>query len=125
MLDESAGEWWGYSRTHGWVVVDWNDPRNRPGYESSRKLHLVRCRDWGEAAIPWLSWPSECVSGKDRLNSVSAGSVRQQELDAACQYQQDFYRLHCRLDAVRPLLADYVPFAAGKRLFDLCDRLAL
>lgn len=36
-------EWWGYSKEHGWVVLDRDIPSNAPGLKES--LLFFRCRD--------------------------------------------------------------------------------
>jgi len=36
-------EWWGFSKEHGWVVLDRSIPANRPGVRED--LLFLRCRD--------------------------------------------------------------------------------
>lgn len=36
-------QWWGYSKEHGWVVLDRRIPSNAPGLKAD--LVFVRCRD--------------------------------------------------------------------------------
>ena len=36
-------QWWGYSKEHGWVVLDRSVPRNAPGIKDD--LMFFRCRD--------------------------------------------------------------------------------
>jgi len=36
-------QWWGYSKEHGWVVMDRSVPTNTPGLQSD--LLFFRCRD--------------------------------------------------------------------------------
>ncbi|MBI3917717.1 MAG: hypothetical protein HY322_12010 [Betaproteobacteria bacterium] len=36
-------QWWGYSKEHGWVVLDRSIPRNVPGIKED--LLFLRCRD--------------------------------------------------------------------------------
>lgn len=36
-------QWWGYSKEHGWVVLDRTIPSNAPGIKSD--LLFLRCRD--------------------------------------------------------------------------------
>lgn len=36
-------QWWGYSKEHGWVVLDQSIPSNAPGIEDD--LLFFRCRD--------------------------------------------------------------------------------
>jgi hypothetical protein len=36
-------EWWGYSKEHGWVVLDRSIPSNRPGIKED--LTFFRCKD--------------------------------------------------------------------------------
>lgn len=38
-----APQWWGYSREHGWVVLDRTVPGNEPGV--SAQLRFFRCKD--------------------------------------------------------------------------------
>ena len=40
---DSDLQWWGYSREHGWVVLDRRIPCNMPG--ASMGLLFMRCRD--------------------------------------------------------------------------------
>ena len=37
-------DWWGYSKVHGWVVLDRNIPNNKPN--SQDNLVFLRCSDW-------------------------------------------------------------------------------
>src|SRR5271166_2689954 len=68
MIQESESEWWGFSHHHGWVVLDWGDPRNRPRYETPRRFYLIRCRDWAEVPIRWSDWsPPAYLSAKDQI----------------------------------------------------------
>ena len=36
-------QWWGYSKEHGWVVLDRRIPSNAPGLKTD--LLFLRCRD--------------------------------------------------------------------------------
>ena len=47
-------EWWGYNNEHGWVVLDRNNPPNRPGIKGD--LHFLRCRDWKPFEAKRESW---------------------------------------------------------------------
>ena len=40
---ESDMQWWGYSKEHGWVVLDRRIPCNAPGIK--KDLLFLRCRD--------------------------------------------------------------------------------
>src|SRR5262245_55274821 len=91
MIPEHDNEWWGFSQTHGWVLVDWNDPRNRPGFESPRRLYLIRCQDWAEIPIRWSTWtPPGYVSTKDRIAALPAHS-RESALEQIGALQETFY----------------------------------
>ncbi len=125
MIQESKSEWWGFSRHHGWVVLDWNDPRNRPGAESPRRLYLIRCRDWAEAPIRWSDWsPPAYTSAKDQI-PAQPGPDQKSALEMVQALQEAFYSVHSRLEAIRSLHPRYITFLAGKRLFDLCGSLGL
>ncbi len=125
MIQESENEWWGFSQDHGWVVLDWNDHRNRPGFETPRRLYLIRCRDWAEAPIRWSDWsPPAYTSVEDQI-AAQAGADRRKEFEKVEALQKEFYSLHSRLEAIRPLHPRYIPFPVGKRLFDLCASLNL
>lgn len=59
--------WWGHSLEHGWIVLNWADRRNRPG-RSPRFLHMLRCRDDAEIAVPFGSWsPPEFTDADQRI----------------------------------------------------------
>src|SRR5579864_2852773 len=91
MISESENEWWGFSQTHGWVLVDWNDPRNRPGFESPRHLYLIRCQDWAEIPIWWSTWtPPAYVSIKDRIAALPTTS-RESALEQIRTLQEAFH----------------------------------
>ncbi|MFH1870998.1 MAG: hypothetical protein ABIG36_10300 [Pseudomonadota bacterium] len=47
-------EWWGYSKEHGWVVLDRSIPSNKPG--SSEDLLFFRCRDLKTFLVPKNEW---------------------------------------------------------------------
>ena len=52
---EELVPWWGYSREHGWVVLDRTVPCNAPGIKV--ELLFVRCRDvtaFPEARERWV-----------------------------------------------------------------------
>jgi hypothetical protein len=126
MLIESEDQWWGFNASNGWMVVDWTDPSNRPGYEAVRKLYMIRCRDWHEVSIRWSDWSTPgYVSAKDRL--VASGSMAQQSGEAAelQQAQDAFYRVNARLCALREMQKDFISFSTAKRFFDLCATLKL
>ena len=122
---ESESEWWGFSQHDGWMVLDWNDPRNRPGVESPRRLYLIRCRDWSEVSIRCSDWISPTyLSAQDWI--AAHPDLNQTELlERVRALQEFFYPVHSRLEAVRPLHADYISFAKGKWFFDLCDSLGI
>lgn len=47
-------QWWGYSKEHGWVVLDRRIPSNVPGIK--KDLLFLRCRDatlFGEKRESW------------------------------------------------------------------------
>src|SRR4051794_13917031 len=113
MIQESESEWWGFSQQQGWVILDWNDPRNRPGVESPRRLYLIRCRDWAETPIRWSEWSPAYLSAKDWI-AARPGLDQKQALETVRALQKTFYRLHSRLEAIRPLHARYISFPEGK-----------
>lgn len=126
MVIEHEDQWWGFSESHGWVVVDWADPRNRPGYESPRRLYMVRCRDWQELSIPWSEWSTPgYVSAKERLVSCSGAPEQAAGCAAIEKAQARFYEINRRIGSVRELQQGFIPFATGKRFLDLCDSLKL
>jgi hypothetical protein len=51
---ESEMVWWGYSKEHGWVVLDRSIPGNGPGLKGD--LVFLRCRDSTSYAEKRASW---------------------------------------------------------------------
>ena len=52
---ENEMEWWGYSKEHGWVVLDRSIPSNGPGRKGD--LLFFRCRDsttYSEKRKSWI-----------------------------------------------------------------------
>ena len=49
-----SDQWWGYSITYGWVVLDRALPINKPG--ASAQLLFVRCSDWVEYFEDRIKW---------------------------------------------------------------------
>src|SRR4029079_12054299 len=47
-------QWWGYSKEHGWVVLDRNIPCNAPGIK--KDLLFLRCRDLTIFDVKRESW---------------------------------------------------------------------
>lgn len=47
-------QWWGYSKEHGWVILDRRIPCNAPGLKSD--LLFLRCRDATMFSAIWESW---------------------------------------------------------------------
>ena len=46
--------WWGFSKTHGWVVLDRTIPCNRPG--TGGDLLFFRCSDLQSFSLPRGAW---------------------------------------------------------------------
>ena len=49
-------QWWGYSKEHGWVVLDRRIPSNVPGHKTD--LLFLRCRDattFGAKRESWIA----------------------------------------------------------------------
>ena len=51
---ENEMEWWGYSKEHGWVVLDRSIPSNGPGLKGD--LLFFRCRDATTYSEKRKSW---------------------------------------------------------------------
>jgi hypothetical protein len=47
-------EWWGYSKEHGWVMLDREIPCNTPGIRAD--LMFYRCRDGKIFFLKWELW---------------------------------------------------------------------
>lgn len=47
-------QWWGYSKEHGWVVLDRSIPANAPGLK--KDLLFLRCRDITTFTVKRESW---------------------------------------------------------------------
>ena len=47
-------EWWGFSKEHGWVILDREIPCNTPGIRSD--LMFYRCRDGKLFFVKWELW---------------------------------------------------------------------
>jgi hypothetical protein len=47
-------QWWGYSKEHGWVVLDRRVPANAPGIKTD--LLFVRCQDATIVGVKRESW---------------------------------------------------------------------
>lgn len=84
----SDGNWWGYSRTDQWVVVDRTLPINKPGKNEARTLY--RCKDWSEFTVPFYSWgPPDYVFAPQYLGSLQE-SAREAESARLAAYQLEF-----------------------------------
>ena len=46
--------WWGYTREHGWVVLDHDDAQN-----TGDPRYLVRCRDWVQIEVSRADFASD------------------------------------------------------------------
>ncbi len=101
--------WYGYSAADGWVVVDWDDPRNRPG-RPPRQLYMLRCRDDVEVRVPYRSWsPPEYLDAASRLDSL-VGAERERGV-------RELASIQLRLEGVGrgPLPQPTGPLRAGGR----------
>jgi hypothetical protein len=115
-------QWWGFNATHGWVVVDWNDPRNSPGQQAVRRLYIVRCSDWQEVSIHWSEWSTfGYVSAKEKLVSCGNPSEQSQAGAALEKAQTRFHEDHLRIESVRAQMQGFIPFVMGKQFLELCD----
>ncbi len=53
-MSETHAQWWGFSKEHGWVVLDREIPCNVPG--SRIGLLFLRCRDEKMFSLKWELW---------------------------------------------------------------------
>lgn len=74
----SSGDelWFGFSREHGWVILDRTWPGNRPGDRTG--LAFVKCSDWTIVEIPFLQWDEPAFTFVDRLPDADRPSARKQ-----------------------------------------------
>jgi len=87
-LHHDADEWWGYSTTHGWVVLDRKDERNSNG----AVLTFVRCSDWTEFECPSSRWPSNAlVFFKAHLRSLE-GSDQGEAIKELLALREEYAR---------------------------------
>ena len=72
-------QWWGYSKEHGWVVLDRRIPCNTPGLKVD--LLFLRCRDVTTFSVkretwnaPLYTWAPNHISGLAPPESVEAAA---------------------------------------------------
>jgi hypothetical protein len=88
-LDQNPDPWWGYSLEYGWVVLDNQHPNNGP---ESRRLHLLRCRDWVEVILdPGTLCPPAYIPARLYIDSYASVS-RSQLLDEFQACRKEFVR---------------------------------
>jgi hypothetical protein len=64
--------WYGHSAINGWIVVNWQDVRNKPG-RSPRTLYMLRGLDDAEIRVRFSDWsPPEFREAKEYLKSCEA-----------------------------------------------------
>lgn len=69
-------QWWGYSRKHGWVVLDRTKPCNEPG--QSIRLVFTRCNDWNEFYEERENWDlPEYTYAPNYIKKLSGDAVIQ------------------------------------------------
>ena len=93
MIPESESEWWGYSAEHAWVLVSWREEKNRPGFESPRRVYLIRLRDWKEISIPRIEWsPPRYVSATEWIASLATPTLQDSASRTLHGYQKRFLK---------------------------------
>jgi len=87
-------EWWGHSKTHGWVVLDRSLPGNMPG--TGKNLLFLRCRDSATYVeerknwdIPQYRFAPNYIASLGAIESVKAVA----ELEALKSRWPEFERL--------------------------------
>jgi hypothetical protein len=53
-MTTTLAEWWGFSKDHGWVILDREIPCNTPGTRG--ELMFFRCRDEKIFFLKWELW---------------------------------------------------------------------
>ena len=86
-------QWWGYSKEHGWVVLDRSIPRNVPGIKED--LLFFRCRDsttFSEKREKWnrphYTYAPVYLKGLAAADAVEAAA----ELETLKSLWPDFHR---------------------------------
>jgi len=80
---ETRPPWWGYSKEHGWVVLD----RDIPGNTSALRgdLMFLRCRDQKHFFVKWALWKLPAYQYAQNYVRSLAGAAAEEaraELDA-------------------------------------------
>ncbi len=65
--------WYGHSIAEGWVVVNWQDPRNRPG-RSPRYLYMLRGQDEAEVRVRFSEWSPPAFLDAEQYLCCGVGS---------------------------------------------------
>lgn len=75
-----AMQWWGYSKEHGWVVLDRRVPSNAPGIRDD--LLFLRCRDVKTVHVKRELWnPPAYRLASNYLRDQSASAVEEATAD--------------------------------------------
>ena len=92
-------EWWGFSKEHGWVILDREIPCNTPGIRND--LMFYRCRDGKLFFLKWELWKLPAYQlAPNYVNSLTgaAATEARSELDElmanADQHRLELKRLY-------------------------------
>jgi hypothetical protein len=89
--------WWGWSESHGWVVLDQQDSRNA----SPDFRYLVRCDNWTEFAVSRLEFSLQITGLKYAVQTFPDEQARLKELRALQKLHDDFPLLRELLQSER------------------------
>jgi hypothetical protein len=120
-MSAEQSEWWGYSQEHSWVVLDRDDPRNRP---AAPIVHFLRCSDSAEIAMPRDEWePPTTISAANYLASIQNDELRslaERQLQL-CRKQYDSQKAK-RLQRIRLELREHQKTVKETRDTTICSR---
>lgn len=90
--NEKSNEWWGYSQTQGWVVLNRRLYTNESGKGKNGKYIFLRCSDWTEYEDLVSNWTAPYyVYGVPYLRQLNAEKLKQatEELFKIFSYYRD------------------------------------
>ena len=94
-----TAQWWGFSKEHGWVIMDREIPGNHPGVRA--ELMFFRCRDSKVFFLKRENWTSPAYQYAPNFVRAQTGDMATEtaaQLDALVarwpEFQVDIRRQH-------------------------------
>jgi len=99
MESVNDNEWWGYSKEHGWVVLDRSISENQPG--NPKNLLFVKCVDWTIYEENRDNWkPPKYIFERNYISNLSTAE-RQQLIQLKNEYKYKKRSLHIQYSLVK------------------------